>query len=133
MSKPVIAAVDGPPVAGGMELALWCDCRIMADTAYFGVYCRRWGIPLLDGGAVRLPRLIGQGRALEIIMTAAKCQPRKPCASAYASVWWAAAPPGKRRKRWRRKFYASRRPLCAQTDALCTKATASDTAQVAAK
>ena len=72
LSKPVIAAVEGPAVAGGMELALWCDCRVMAEDAYFGVYCRRWGIPLLDGGAVRLPRLVGQGRALEIIMTGRK-------------------------------------------------------------
>lgn len=69
LSKPVIAAVEGPAVAGGMELALWCDIRVMAETAYFGVYCRRWGIPLLDGGTVRLPRLVGSGRALEIIMT----------------------------------------------------------------
>ena len=69
LSKPVIAAVEGPAVAGGMELALWCDVRVLAETAYFGVYCRRWGIPLLDGGSVRLPRLVGQGRALEIIMT----------------------------------------------------------------
>ena len=72
LSKPVIAAVEGPAVAGGMELALWCDCRVLAETAYFGVYCRRWGIPLLDGGSVRLPRLVGQGRALEIIMTGRK-------------------------------------------------------------
>lgn len=72
LSKPVIAAVEGPAVAGGMELALWCDIRVMADTAYFGVYCRRWGIPLLDGGSVRLPRLVGQGRAMEIILTGRK-------------------------------------------------------------
>lgn len=72
LSKPVIAAVEGPAVAGGMELALWCDVRVMARDAYFGVYCRRWGIPLLDGGSVRLPRLVGQGRALEIIMTGRK-------------------------------------------------------------
>ncbi|MBW0091213.1 crotonase/enoyl-CoA hydratase family protein [Pseudonocardia sp. KRD-184] len=69
LSKPVIAAVEGPAVAGGMELALWCDVRVMASDAYFGVYCRRWGIPLLDGGSVRLPRLVGQGRAMEIILT----------------------------------------------------------------
>jgi len=69
LSKPVIAAVAGPAVAGGFELALWCDVRIMEADAYFGVYCRRWGIPLIDGGTVRLPRLVGQGRALEIIMT----------------------------------------------------------------
>lgn len=69
LDKPVIGAVAGPAVAGGMELALWCDVRIMEDSAYLGVYCRRWGIPLLDGGTVRLPRLVGMGRAMEIIMT----------------------------------------------------------------
>ena len=72
LSKPVIAAVEGPAVAGGMELALWCDIRVMAEDAYFGVYCRRWGIPLLDGGSVRLARLVGQGRAMEISLTGRK-------------------------------------------------------------
>ena len=72
LSKPVIAAVEGPAVAGGMELALWCDVRVIANSAYFGVYCRRWGIPLLDGGSVRLARLVGQGRAMEIILTGRK-------------------------------------------------------------
>lgn len=72
LSKPVIGAIAGPAVAGGLELALWCDVRVMEESAYFGVYCRRWGIPLLDGGTVRLPRLVGQGRALEIIMTGRK-------------------------------------------------------------
>ncbi len=71
-TKPVIAAVEGPAVAGGMELALLADCRVMGASAYFGVYCRRWGIPLIDGGTVRLPRLVGQGRALEIAMTGRK-------------------------------------------------------------
>ncbi|MDG2111456.1 MAG: crotonase/enoyl-CoA hydratase family protein [Actinomycetota bacterium] len=69
LSKPVIAAVAGPAVAGGMELAMWADVRVMEDTAYMGVYCRRWGVPLIDGGTVRLPRLVGQGRALDLIMT----------------------------------------------------------------
>lgn len=69
LTKPVIAAVSGPAVAGGMELALWCDIRVMEEDAYFGVFCRRWGIPFLDGGTVRLPRLVGQGRAMEIILT----------------------------------------------------------------
>ena len=69
LSKPVIAAVAGPAVAGGMELALWCDIRVMEEDAYFGVYCRRWGVPLIDGGTVRLPRLVGMGRALDIILT----------------------------------------------------------------
>jgi enoyl-CoA hydratase len=72
LSKPVIAAVEGPAVAGGMELAMWCDVRVMAESAYFGVYCRRWGVPLIDGGTVRLPRLVGMGKALEIIMTGRK-------------------------------------------------------------
>ncbi len=72
LDKPVIAAVAGPAVAGGMELALWCDFRVMEESAYLGVYCRRWGIPLIDGGTVRLPRLVGQGRALEIILTGRK-------------------------------------------------------------
>jgi enoyl-CoA hydratase len=72
LSKPVIAAVAGPAVAGGFELALWCDLRVLEESAYFGVYCRRWGIPLIDGGTVRLPRLVGQGRALDIILTGRK-------------------------------------------------------------
>jgi enoyl-CoA hydratase len=78
MSKPVIAAVEGPAVAGGMELAMWCDVRVMAESAYFGVYCRRWGVPLIDGGTVRLPRIVGQGRALEIILTGRKV-PAQEC------------------------------------------------------
>ena len=69
LTKPVIAAVEGPAVAGGMELALWCDLRVMAADAYFGVFCRRWGVPLIDGGAIRLPRIVGQGRALDLILT----------------------------------------------------------------
>lgn len=69
LTKPVIAAISGPAVAGGMELALWCDLRVMEEDAYFGVYCRRWGVPLIYGGTVRLPRLVGEGRALDIILT----------------------------------------------------------------
>ena len=69
LSKPVLAAVEGYAVAGGMELALWCDLRIAAQTATFGVFCRRWGVPLIDGGTVRLPRIVGQGRALDLILT----------------------------------------------------------------
>ncbi len=69
LSKPVIAAVSGPAVAGGLELALWCDLRVADTTAVFGVYCRRWGVPLIDGGTVRLPRLIGHSRALDMILT----------------------------------------------------------------
>jgi enoyl-CoA hydratase len=69
LSKPVIAAVDGHAVAGGMELALWCDLRVMEESAVFGIFCRRWGVPLIDGGTVRLPRLIGMSRALDLILT----------------------------------------------------------------
>lgn len=69
LSKPVIAAVEGYAVAGGLELALWCDMRIASENAVFGVFCRRWGVPLIDGGTVRLPRIVGQGRALDMILT----------------------------------------------------------------
>lgn len=69
LSKPVIAAVEGHAVAGGIELAAWCDMRVAAKSAQFGVFCRRWGVPLIDGGTVRLPRLIGQGRANDMILT----------------------------------------------------------------
>jgi enoyl-CoA hydratase len=69
LSKPVIAAVSGHAVAGGLELALWCDMRIADETAVFGVFCRRWGVPLIDGGTVRLPRLIGLSRAMDLILT----------------------------------------------------------------
>ncbi len=69
LGKPVIAAVEGHAVAGGLELALWCDLRVADPGAVFGVYCRRWGVPLIDGGTVRLPRLIGQSHALDLILT----------------------------------------------------------------
>ena len=69
LAKPVIAAVEGHAVAGGLELACWADLRVAASDATFGVYCRRWGVPLVDGGTVRLPRLIGQSRALDMILT----------------------------------------------------------------
>ncbi|MFQ5352394.1 MAG: crotonase/enoyl-CoA hydratase family protein [Candidatus Binatia bacterium] len=69
LNKPVIAAVSGYAVAGGLELALWCDMRVVDRTAVFGVYCRRWGVPLIDGGTVRLPRVIGMGRAMDMILT----------------------------------------------------------------
>ena len=68
-SKPVIAAVEGHAVAGGLELAIWCDLRVASRSAVFGVFCRRFGVPLIDGGTVRLPRLIGESRALDLILT----------------------------------------------------------------
>lgn len=69
LSKPVIGAISGYAVAGGMELALWCDMRVIEESAVFGIFCRRWGVPLIDGGTVRLPRLIGLSRALDLILT----------------------------------------------------------------
>jgi enoyl-CoA hydratase len=69
LSKPVIAAIAGHAVAGGLELALWCDLRIADEGAVLGVFCRRWGVPLIDGGTLRLPRLIGQSRAMDLILT----------------------------------------------------------------
>nr|WP_255425019.1 crotonase/enoyl-CoA hydratase family protein [Corallococcus sp. AB049A] len=69
LSKPVVAAISGHAVAGGLELALWCDLRVVEEDAVLGVFCRRWGVPLIDGGTVRLPRLIGLSRALDLILT----------------------------------------------------------------
>jgi enoyl-CoA hydratase len=74
LDKPVIAAVAGAAVAGGMELALWCDMRVMEEDAFFGVYCRRWGVPLVDGGTLRLPRIVGMGRAMDLILTGRKVE-----------------------------------------------------------
>src|SRR6218665_2391235 len=74
LSKPVIAAISGAAVAGGMELALWCDLRVMEEDAYFGIFCRRFGVPLIDGGPVRLPRLIGLSQALDLILTGRKVE-----------------------------------------------------------
>ena len=74
LSKPVIAAGSGAAVAGGMELALWCDLRVLEEDAYFGVYCRRFGVPLIDGGTVRLPRLVGMGHAMDLILTGRKVE-----------------------------------------------------------
>jgi len=81
LSKPVVAAVAGYAVAGGLELALWCDLRVAEEDATFGVFCRRWGVPLIDGGTVRLPRLIGGSRALDMILTG------RPVAAREALDW----------------------------------------------
>jgi len=81
LSKPVIAAVEGHAVAGGLELALWCDMRVASRTAVFGVFCRRFGVPLIDGGTVRLPRIVGQGRAMDMILTG------RPVEGQEALVW----------------------------------------------
>jgi enoyl-CoA hydratase len=85
LSKPVIAAVSGAAVAGGMELALWCDMRVMEEDAYFGVYCRRFGVPLIDGGTVRLPRLVGMGHAMDLILTGRKVEAAEALAMGLAN------------------------------------------------
>ena len=85
LSKPVIAAVSGYAVAGGLELALWCDLRVADETAVFGVFCRRWGVPLVDGGTVRLPRLIGTSRAMDMILTGRAVDAREALAFGLAN------------------------------------------------
>ncbi|MFZ5538712.1 MAG: crotonase/enoyl-CoA hydratase family protein [Pseudomonadota bacterium] len=85
LTKPVIAAVAGHAVAGGMELALWCDLRVMEETAVFGIFCRRFGVPLIDGGTVRLPRLIGASRALDLILTGRPVDAREALAIGLAN------------------------------------------------
>jgi enoyl-CoA hydratase len=84
-TKPTIAAVEGYAVAGGLELALMCDLRVAAETAIFGVFCRRWGVPLIDGGTVRLPRLIGLSRALDMILTGRPVDAREALAFGLAN------------------------------------------------
>jgi enoyl-CoA hydratase len=91
LSKPVLAAIEGHAVAGGMELALWCDLRVMADNAVFGIYCRRFGVPLVDLGTVRLPRLIGHSRAMDLILTGRPVDAREALAIGLANR---VAPPG---------------------------------------
>lgn len=91
LSKPVIAAIEGYAVAGGMELALWCDLRVVSDTARFGVFCRRFGVPLIDGGTIRLPRLIGASRATDLILTGREVGPDEAMAIGLANY---AAPAG---------------------------------------
>jgi enoyl-CoA hydratase len=79
LSKPVIAAIEGHAVAGGLELALWCDLRVASETATLGVFCRRFGVPLIDGGTVRLPRIVGLGRALDLILTGRPVDAAEAC------------------------------------------------------
>jgi len=84
LRKPVIAAIEGHAVAGGMELAAWCDMRVMGQGATTGVFCRRWGVPLIDGGTVRLPRILGQGRANDLILTGRPVQAEEALAMGFA-------------------------------------------------
>ena len=115
LSKPVIAAVAGYAVAGGLELALWCDLRVMEETATFGVFCRRWGVPLLDGGTVRLPRLIGLSRALDLILTGRPVDARRRCTSGLPIAWCRRVRPAQRRRRWRGRW-PRLPPQCLRSD-----------------
>jgi enoyl-CoA hydratase len=94
LSKPVIAAISGHAVAGGIELAAWCDLRVMESDAVVGVFCRRWGVPLIDGGTVRLPRIIGLGRSLDLILTGRPVGAEEALAMGFANR---VVPPGQAR------------------------------------
>ena len=115
LGKPVIAAVEGYAVAGGLELAIWCDLRVAAEDAAFGVFCRRFGVPLIDGGTVRLPRLVGQGRALDLILTGREVGADEALAMGLVNR---VVPPGRPwTGRWPgpRNWPHSPRPACATT------------------
>ncbi|MFX1350460.1 MAG: crotonase/enoyl-CoA hydratase family protein [Promethearchaeota archaeon] len=117
LSKPVIAAVAGYAVAGGLELALWCDMRVIEESAVFGVFCRRFGVPLIDGGTVRLPRLIGLSRALDMILTG------RPVTSEEALSWGLAnrvVPEGRSREEAEKlaKIIAEFPQICMRNDRL---------------
>ncbi|MDO8212990.1 crotonase/enoyl-CoA hydratase family protein [Conexibacter sp. CPCC 206217] len=94
LSKPVVAAIAGHAVAGGLELALWCDLRVVEEDAVLGVFCRRWGVPLIDGGTVRLPRIVGLGRALDLILTGRPVSAKEALAIGLATL---VVPPGEAR------------------------------------
>ena len=120
-NKPVIAAVEGFAVAGGIELAVWCDLRVAAESATFGVYCRRWGVPLIDGGTIRLPRLIGQSHALDMILTGRGVGRRGGAAHRPRQSRRARRRGPRRRRRARRTNSPScRRSVCAPTASRCS-------------
>ena len=115
LSKPVIAAVEGYAVAGGLELALWCDMRVASESAKFGVFCRRWGVPLVDGGTVRLPRLIGHSRALDMILTGREIGAKEALTGDWPTGWCRKARRWPRRSRSPSNSRGFRRPACART------------------
>ncbi|RST04666.1 crotonase/enoyl-CoA hydratase family protein [Streptomyces sp. WAC07149] len=120
LTKPVIAAVAGHAVAGGLELALWCDLRVAEEDAVFGVFCRRWGVPLIDGGTVRLPRLIGESRAMDLILTGRPV----PAAEAWAmGLANRLVPPGRAREAAEglAREIAAFPPLCLRHDRLSVR------------
>lgn len=115
LTKPVIAAVAGHAVAGGLELAIWCDLRVAEEDAVFGVYCRRWGVPLIDGGTVRLPHLIGQSRALDMILTGRAVDAAEALSSASPTASCGRARRVPPPRRWRPRSRASRSCACGST------------------
>lgn len=117
LDKPVIAAVEGHAVAGGLELALWCDLRVAASDATFGVYCRRWGVPLVDGGTVRLPRIVGQGRALDMILTGRAVGAEEAHRWGLVDRWWPQVGRWPPPSPWPRRSRRSRRRACGRTGA----------------
>ena len=117
LSKPVIAAIEGHAVAGGLELALWCDLRVAATDAVLGVYCRRFGVPLVDGGTVRLPRLIGQSHALDLVLTGRGVGGPEALAMGLVNRLAPPVAPWRRPSLWPSTWPPSPRPACATTAA----------------
>ncbi len=115
LSKPVIAAIEGHAVAGGLELAVWCDLRVASETAVFGVYCRRFGVPLVDGGTVRLPRLIGQSRAMDMILTGRSVEAQEALSFGLANRVVPAGQALPRPWSWPSRSDRSPRPVCGGT------------------
>ena len=122
----MIAAVAGHAVAGGLELALWCDLRVAEQSAVFGVFCRRWGVPLIDGGTFRLPRLIGVSRAMDMILTGRPVSAPEALTMGLANRWCRTGPAGPRPRRWRMSWRASRRRACARIVCRCSSKVALD-------
>ena len=124
LRKPVIAAIEGHAVAGGLELALWCDLRVAGSTATFGVYCRRFGVPLIDGGTVRLPRLIGESRALDLILTGRAVGADEALVLGLANRVVPAGEALRAALSWPRRSPRSRSNACATTAPACSHNTA---------
>src|ERR1039458_4829781 len=113
LSKPVIAAIAGHAVAGGLELALWCDARVAEEAAVLAVICRRWGVPLIDGGTVRLPQVVGIGRALDVILTGRAVGAPEAHQMGLSTAWCRAGAPVRQPGRWPARSPRCRSPACA--------------------
>ncbi len=126
LSKPVIAAVAGHAVAGGLELALWCDLRVAEEDAVFGVFCRRWGVPLIDGGTVRLPRLIGVSHAMDMVLTGRAVGAHEALRSAWPTESCRSAQAARPPRQLAHELADSRRRACARTGCRCSSRTGLD-------